>query len=347
MDDNKKYLEFEKQIDSMNLLLSQLPSNELYGAAEFWKELGEKHKQLLYEYGFSNFKQTVNFNYIQWGVYGFSNPIIRKLIVDLIKKGKIPYGFLFMKYDKDKIFKGNKKIDLKAYSMFLGLLWQCALLTDKLDCLKVCEEPAFGNPLPFYYKNQLISQDLATSVIELNRIHSLIDLNKIKNIAEIGSGYGRLAFTTVKRFPNIRYSLFDIPPAVVVGQNYLSEIFGEDFVNKVSETTHYSSEESPSKISVYLPHQLEDFPNNFFDLIINISSFDEMSEKQQENYLTLIDSKCNGFFYIRGHKVVPSWCNCSGGGLEQIKYKKHWTLIYSGDDPISYNWCEKLFYLNH
>lgn len=334
------------QIDSMNSLLSQSHSKDLYGAAEFWRELGEKHKKMLYNHGFSNFKQTINFEYIQWAVGGISDPMIRKLIINLIKKGVVPYGPLYMKCVKENIIKSDIKINFTAYSIFLGLLWQYALKTDKLGCLNVCEEPAFGNPLPFYYKNQLISQDLATSIIELNKIHSVIDLNKIKNIAEIGSGYGRLAFATLKRFPSIRYSLFDIPPAIVIAQNYLSEIFGNEFVKTVQETAQYSNENSPSKISAYLPHQLEDFPDNHFDLMINISSFDEMSEEQVNNYLTLIDKKCNGYFYIRGHKFTPSWCGSSGGGLEQLKYKSHWKLVYSGDDPFSPNWCEKIFSVN-
>ena len=41
---------------------------------QFWKALGEKHVSLVREFGFRNFKRTINFEYSQWGVTALRDP---------------------------------------------------------------------------------------------------------------------------------------------------------------------------------------------------------------------------------------------------------------------------------
>ncbi|MEW6325091.1 MAG: putative sugar O-methyltransferase, partial [Nitrospirota bacterium] len=171
-----------------------------------------------------------------------------------------------------------------------------------------------------------------------------VDPSNIRSVAEIGAGYGRLAHMAVSRFPHWRYCIFDIPPAVVISQHYLAALLGEPAVRPVpaGEEAGADGDDAP-RVRVFLPHQLEQFPDGYFDLVINISSFDEMSREQVENYFSLIDRKCSGWFYIKGHDVAPPWCQTSAGGLTELPYKASWTLVHQRKDPFSPSFIERIY----
>lgn len=336
--------EIINQIDSMSAALSRQPERDLYGPARFWESLGEKHKLLIKEHGFGKFKKTINFEYHQWEVLSLRDPKIRSLIGQLLKSGNLPNGMVRAKIDPEGVA-GIEQIRPSAYAAFMGLLWQYALLKDQLGCLDLCSEPMLGEPLPVTYQGKLISQDLATSSLELNRIAKHVDMSKLKKVAEIGAGYGRLAYLVMIRFPWLEYSIFDVPPALAISQNYLASTLGEDAVDLFREDVGVAEDNSPrnSKVKAFLPHQMKLFPDNYFDLVINISSFDEMPREQIENYFALIDRKCGGWIYLKGHAKAPG--SFSGGGIAQFPYPPTWKLIYQGRDPFSPNFVERIYSL--
>jgi putative sugar O-methyltransferase len=333
------------QIDSISSLLSQHGERDLYGPAAFWESLGEKHKGLIREHGFRSFKRTINFEYHQWGLRSLQDSKIKSLCFELLRNYRIPYGFMCAKIDAQSVA-GVEQINPSAYAVFMGLLWQYALLKDQLGCLDICNEPLLGEPIPVTFKGKLISQDLATSSLELNRIAKHVDMSKIKKVAEIGAGYGRLAYLMMIRFPRLEYYIFDIPPALVMSQNYLAATLGDSAVERCNGGVAVMEESSGRpKVKACLPHQLELFSDDYFDLAINISSFDEMAPEQVENYFSLIDKKCRGWFYIKGHEKAPHWCEVSGGGLTELPYPATWELIYDGKDPFSPTFIERIYSL--
>ena len=344
-------LKLIEQIDEMTQCLSEQTKTDLYGASAFWETLGEKHKKIIKESGFNKFKQTINFEYFQYEVSSLRDRKILSLIVLLLKEVKIPYGMFWAEIDSLNALKNLPKIRSdfsfkpKLYAVFMGLLWQYALVKDHLGCLSICDEPLVGEPIPVYYKGRLISQDLATSTIELNRVAQNVDMSKVKRVAEIGAGYGRFAYVTVSKYNDIEYCIFDIPPALAISQNYLSLVMGESNVQIFSKNKNYSNgdDQLSCRIKSFLPHQLESFPDGYFDLIVNISSFDEMNREQVENYFSLIDQKCNGFMYLKGHETKPTWCNVSGGGLAELPYKKGWKLEYTGKDPFIADFEDRIY----
>ena len=159
-------------------------------------------------------------------------------------------------------------------------------------------EPALGNPLPIRYAGQLISQDLALSSLELNQIASRVPIKHIRRVLEIGAGYGRLAFLFSSMFPEIEYSILDIPPALAISQNYLASIFGAAAISRHDQTP---GPHARPRIRFMLPHRLAELPDGHFDLVINISSFDEMSTSDVEGYLQAFDRVGSGWAYLQGH----------------------------------------------
>src|SRR5436305_2906438 len=145
------------EIDSMTACLARQVNPRLYGPAPFWAALGDKHKSLIEKYGFNKFKRTINFEYHQWEVLSLKDDKILTLITSLLRAHRIPYGLAQVKIDALAVADVSK-IRAVPYKVFMGLLWQYALLKDQLGCLNICEEPLLGSPLPVTYKGNLISQ---------------------------------------------------------------------------------------------------------------------------------------------------------------------------------------------
>ncbi len=312
----------------------------LYGTNKYWEILCEQLTQMIHRFGFSNFKRTVNFNYGQWRVRRLSDPKIRRLVWYFVRHMKIPWPVFSVSIDEDKV---SVLPFPMAYRIFMGLLWERALLGDKLACLEVCDEPSLGAPLPVTYKGKLISQDLAQSSIETNLIASQVDFTRVKRVMEIGAGYGRFASVVVRMFGEIEYSIFDIPPALAISQNYLASTIGfNQVVPFRKKSIDLADLNLPVRIGNFLPHQLELFPDGYFDLAINISSFDEMTPGQVHHFFHLIDRKCKGWLYVKGYDRSRT----GGLGLEEFPYARSWKCVYSGPDAVVPSFVEKIYRLS-
>lgn len=355
----------EQIVSEINRLSNQLSSHNaahLYGAAKFWESLSAKHSRLLVDFGFEKFKRTINFEYNQWGVRSLRDQKIRNLGKQLLRNGRLPVGPLWTRVDTAAMsdVRWSDDVDPKtggtlanatksgirahlyaySYALYVGLLWQYALLKDDLKCLAHCEEPTLGAPLPITYKGKLVSQDLALSSLELNRIAKHVPIKEGMRIAEIGAGCGRLAYLAVKMIPKVRYFIYDIPPAVVIAKYYLSRTLGTEKVRATFDAIeHPQNSEIPLIVS--LSDRLERAPDNFFDLAINISSFDEMAPEQVANYFSLIDKKCKGSVYLKGY--THSRSSGTRLGVHEFPYPAHWTMLYSGVDPVVPQFSERIY----
>lgn len=332
----------QTDIELITRSVDKMKGHPLYGQNKFWENLGRKHAQMIHEFGFESFKRTVNFTYGQWRVHPFLwDPKIRHLLWAFIRHVRMPSALFSARVDPVDV-PGDRTFSPVAYRIFLALLWQWALFDDKLGCLDICDEPRLGQPIPVWYRHRLISQDLAQSSLEANAIARYLPLHKVGRIMEIGAGYGRLAHVVAKVFPAVRYSIFDIPPALAISQNYLGESLGWDHVTAFAESTDPRDLELETQVTAFLPHQLAQFPNGYFELAINISSFDEMTAEQVNCYFDLIESKCSGWLYVKGYKNSRT----GGMGIGALPYRKHWRCIYRGADPVTASFEERIIRLH-
>lgn len=341
----------DKVIRDIQALIAGLPSHSGSNeGARFWETLSAKHVALLQQHGFENFKRTINFEYSQWGVTSFRDNRIRRLFWGLLRQGRIPAGAL-ARYDLlDRAVRWPDGIDLgtgeavvttgtestlrfRAHAVYCGLLWQLAQADDSLGVLGQVREPSLGNPLPITWRGRLISQDLAMGSLELNRIHRHFPLGRVRRVLEIGAGYGRLAWLFRMLYPEIEYSIVDIPPALALSKRYLQEEFGSGSVATEFWGRSDSSSSAPSNapFRLYTPDALPRLPDGRFDLILNISSFDEMDPATVAGYLKAIDRLGCGAVYLKGYGRTRSprrW------GLESFPRGPGWNVEYLGDDPV-------------
>lgn len=325
----------DARLESMITAMQHAP--QVYLPSRFWERLSELNTKSLSRSGYDNFKRTVNQNYFNFPIFSYNDPQFRAV---LRKRILHPSFAVFQTKWKEIPFLENQGTPVRprracswVYKAFVCMLWEYARSVDSEGILNRVDEPMSGNPLPIFLRDKLISQDLANSVLEYYSIKPFMK-NNPPRIAELGAGYGRLAYVFLKVLP-CKYAVFDIPPALYIAQRYLSELFPNLRVFEFRDFKHYEEiqeEYEASDIAFFLPHQLDFLPSKQFDLFVNISSFHEMTLSQIANYFALIQKTTRGLFYNK------QWSR-SVNQLDGI-------IVKPGDYPVLPQW-KRIFFRKH
>lgn len=110
-------------------------------------------------------------------------------------------------------------------------------------------------------------------------------LSKYKNILEIGAGCGILASLLLQE--KKKYFIVDIPNMILCSSSYLMTIFPNKKYCLPNELTK-SVELDDKDIIFITPNQIKFLKDNYFDLIINNQSFQEMNYSEIDAYFNLI-----------------------------------------------------------
>jgi putative sugar O-methyltransferase len=164
-------------------------------------------------------------------------------------------------------------------------------------------------------------------------------------IAELGGGYGRTAYVFLKA-RRCKYVLFDIPPALAVCQRYLRAVFPDRTMFTFRPFKKYEeirAEYEAAEICIMTPNQIELLPTKTFDLLLNISSFGEMTSEQIEHYYQLIDRYCRGYFYTRQWQEHVNDHDGITISVEDYPTPHNWQLVYSRQHPIQARFFEALY----
>lgn len=267
-----------------------------------WAKLAVEHKSEIELHGFANFKRTVNFQYGQWRIASYWD---RKILA-LALRGQVSLW-------------GDS-----PYESFTQSLWRFAQRHDQLGVLRL-EEPLIGNPISVYLDGRLVTQDLAFSALDINRMNQHIPLVEKRNVLEIGGGCGRLAWAFKKLFSQASYTILDIEPTRSLAKRYLAECGVEvSFPDEISE-------------------------RQSFDLVINTSSFDEMPSETAIGYLRLIEQVCHGHVFLNGMGKASHDRRRARLGLDELPYSPQWHLMYARRHPVlwTHRWIEKIFEVNN
>ena len=165
----------------------------------------------------------------------------------------------------------------------------------------------------------ILLADLGT-VIDLSIIDQFQNINSNLTILEIGGGYGRLAggFAVNGNFNS--YNLVDVVPSSLS----LAEIYLND--NHLNVHKGFSGIYSKT-INLLNLDDLSDLPAQSIDLVINLESFQEMTQEWVDFWIKIINSKTksDSYFY---HSNSFGYKN-----FFELNLGESWKLISVYDHP--------------
>lgn len=337
-----------------------LAHEEIYHASRFWDKLNRLNIEWLRSDGLENFKRTVNNNYFNWMVStrsSYFRTVVGRYLRTLWRSPQRLWQFLCTKMGDMwyRTYLSNLNhgttVQRRLYALYILALDQFVRDSDEFGLYAGLSEPLLGNPLSVQLAGRIISQDLANSYLEYGFIRKSLGngFGDVHLIAEIGAGYGRLAYLLhlLKQGAVRKLILIDLPPALMVSQWYLRNVFPSaarmEFRNfERFEDIRHDFEQA--EICFLLPHQLALLPDKSLDLLINISSLQEMSRLQINHYYDLIDCKAR-YFYT---KQWLFWENPEDKiHVPAIIYptKPHWELQNARINPVHTEFFEAFFKL--
>jgi putative sugar O-methyltransferase len=333
--------DFHATLDAVNRELAKVPEAT---PSIFWETHAVQHIELLVKHGLPNFKRTVAHNYYNWLTVSISDPQIRSLIELWPTHGSSEALADEMEDFQSagpqvRLFKDvNARL---AYKLGVSLLWDYTLHTDNHGLLRKLAEPVTGNPLKITRRGRLLSQDLAHSVRERNLILDATGLRADSAepivIGELGAGHGRLAHVFAMS-TNCRYMIFDIAPALLVSQWYIQSLFpGEKiFVFRPFDNFEDIAEElSQCRFAFFASSQLETFPENYFNLFINVCSLMEMRLDSINYFFREIERVTRGHFYTKQWLVQNNRKDNISVKKEDYPVPAHWKNLHDSIDPIN------------
>jgi putative sugar O-methyltransferase len=242
--------------------------------SEFWEDLAQQHRTELDQYGMDQIKRHQAFYYFNWPWTWASrrqNPQLEFLL-----RNSSPSTIAWCAATKPQLrnaaWDGTTLgyRDRLLYTFAVRLLWEYARKHGEASILGL-KEPLQGDPLPIFWRGRLISQDLANCALEARAILGGLDGKTPRTIVEVGAGYGRTAYSLLHLFPEATYTIVDIEPALSISKWYLSQLFPAE------------------RLRFFSPGEAQNIPPSSSDLVISISSLQEMTRDQVAQYLQVFD----------------------------------------------------------
>jgi putative sugar O-methyltransferase len=231
------------------------------------------------------------------------------------------------------------------YKFFVGAIWEVARREDLLGVTERLSEPEVGNPIRVQHRGRMISQDLANSIIEMSFVGPSGVVREGSRVAELGAGYGRLAYVYAETIP-LTYCVFDIPPTLAVAQWYLTGVLGPGRVVPYAPDHDFGAVESrlkPGVVAFFTPDQMEMFPNGWFDCAQTISTLPEMPRTQALHYVDLLSAKSRRAVFFKQWKELRN--NADNSELAEPDYAlpEPWRLAARRVDPVQPGFFNQLW----
>lgn len=179
-------------------------------------------------------------------------------------------GISISNFRSDNVYVWQKRNISESNILISFLITKLLDNANLFDLIKESRE--FGVEV-YEFLGVSVSRDLLDSILEINFLIDIVGLENFKTykILDIGAGYGRLSKSLAQAFPMIKSSCIDsIPLSTAISEFYLEK----EIVDK--------------KVKVYTLDQIDQMPDNYFDLATNIHSFSEMSLDSVENWIKLL-----------------------------------------------------------
>ncbi len=319
--------------------------------SKFWTDLSAENLRMLRTNGTESFKRTLSQNYFNWTVDDPAHPQMRTLLrawannpdrmplqAELHGSAELE-GVALTRYV-------TSPEAARTYTLFVGLLWWYATHDWPDDLPLRLSEPNLGAPVDIQLGGRRISQDLANSLREWQRIAPNLKQAGLRPIlAEVGAGYGRVGYVALQAMP-CRYWVFDIAPALAVSQWYLSTLFPAERVfawRPFDRWEDVQAEAQAADIAFFSIDQLILVPNLTFDVAAAISVLHEMMPSHAVQLLQVMADRTRGSIYVKNWTVWDNIWDHVVFHSDILKAPDGTSLAWSRQDDVLPQFTEKLF----
>lgn len=143
--------------------------------------------------------------------------------------------------------------------------------------ISVLESPEIGNPYGFYVGNTFLKGGCDYQHYYSTQIRRLLDLQRHNTVAEIGGGYGGMAYYLLRDVEGICYLDFDLPENMALTSYYLLHAFPEKTIFLYGEATPSEMASAEFDAMILPSFMLAEQPARSIDVMFNSYSLAEMS----------------------------------------------------------------------
>ncbi len=189
-----------------------------------------------------------------------------------------------------------------------------------------------GQLNPYFSVRNLIEDFHYSDHLRLTDLGSVCDVAILKSelksgfdkilVLEIGGGYGRLAEALFRNLgAGLKFNLVDvIPSSLALASSYLTQ-------SGLSVSLIPDAESPTSDVNLHLPSSVEAIADETVDLVINVESFQEMTQEWVDYWIRLIEkkTKVGSVFYQSNAFKYRNFFS--------LPLESKWSLVKSVDHP--------------
>ncbi len=232
----------------------------------------------------------------------------------------------------EKIKSGSKRRRVKYVGDLLEDHRIASDLLGEFDVSRL-EIPEVGNPWGYTMKDTLAIPTSFRHFYYCRRFENLLRDTENPIVAEIGGGFGGLAYYLLTEIDGLKYMDFDLPEVLVVVQYFLMNCFPEkSFLLYGEERSDFLDKATLDKYDVALMPNfcLPSVGDQVADLLVNTGSLSEMDYTTVEEYIGQISRMTKGYFFHDNsdkavanseHSEVPSSAFPISPDLFSLVYK--------------------------
>ena len=318
-------------------------SSPVYHPSVMWEQLNTLNTEQVERFGLSHFKRSVNQNYFNWLPADLGDNQIRRVLRHWMRRptlapfrSRMEVPRLFEEFARQRTLESWSA--RARYRLFVALLWDQAMREDALGLLDRVEEPEVGDPLRIRHRGRLISQDLANSVREANRLFANLPTGATHRpiVAELGAGYGRLGFVLVRALSS-RYWVFDIPPALFIAEWYLQNVLPGRRIFTFRPFENFEAvraELEVSDVAFFTANQIALLPDASVDAFVNISSLHEMRQAQIDHYLQQMARAARHVIYLKQWSEFKNLADDILITRASYRLPADWRIVHDAVDSV-------------
>lgn len=179
--------------------------------------------------------------------------------------------------------------------------------------------PRYGNQAGAYIDGVFVGAGSFFNEIYGSLLKNLINEIGHPVIAEIGAGYGKLAFFLLRNCDRFTFIDFDLPETLCLASYYLMKVFPNKHALLYGEDQYSLDSHAKYDLIFMPPWEIEKVGSSSVDLFINKNSLGEMEKSAVENYIKWIAQATRYFFHMN-HDVIPANVSDQATGLRGYEY---------------------------